>query len=187
MKPDDKYLNWEVPEALAFDRFVHDFIHNSRDYIQPLRSPITAGSITYKSIFISEGFLLFEPGSDAEVLRLFDKFIFVGCSREVCKKRRIETKCVTEEYFDTLIWPNYLKYNHALYPLKKTGELEQRVLGGGEFKVIDGCKNDPAQVLSSALDFLASKERTEQDLAEEDAILLSLYNEYKQSISQLKD
>lgn len=182
VKPGDKYLNWEVPEALSFDRFVHEFTHNAGNYAQPLRTPITVSkggrTTTYRSIFISEGFLLFEPGSDAEVLKLFDKLIFIGCSREVCKRRRMETKRETEEYFDTLIWPNYLKYNHPLYALKKSGELERDVLAGGEFKAIDGCGNSPAQVLNSALDFLASKERTPEDLAEEETLLTALHTDY---------
>ena len=182
VKPGDKYLNWEVPEALSFDRFVYEFTHNARNYAQPLRTPITVSkggrAVTYTSIFISEGFLLFEPGSDAEVLRLFDKLIFIGCSREVCKRRRMETKRETEEYFDTLIWPNYLRYNHGLYALKRSGELERSTLAGGEFKAIDGAGNTPEQVLSSALDFLASKERTPEDLAEEETLLTALHTDY---------
>ena len=186
VKPDDKYLNWEVPESLDFARFTNDLLCSPERFLQPLKTPFTLrkgnSTLRYTSIIIVEGFLLFEPGSDSELLKLFDKFIFISCTKSICKKRRMETKRETEEYFETLIWPNYLKYNHSLYKLKKSGELNS-ILGGGEFVAIDGCRNNRAQVLDAGLRFLASSaERTEEEVLEEDRLLAALDEEYEEYV-----
>ena len=109
--------NWEIPEVLKWDEVLKDVNDNQR-------------TIRYqnKLFIIAEGFLLFkEP-----LFHNFDKSIFIWISKEECKKRRMATKPKTEEYFEKLLWANYI----ILYNSKKKLKNRKIVFNLKNLKII---------------------------------------------------
>ena len=119
----DVASNWECPQALDWQLFIGQLrilkaqlttqcnqcrTGNHGDQNQQKNQALPK----QRSVGIIEGFLLF---AHADVLRELELKIFLNIPKEVCHQRRMTTKRVSEEYFEKILWPSYLKYNgHVL-------------------------------------------------------------------------
>ena len=151
--------NWEIPEVLKWDEVSKDLDDNQR-------------IIKYKnkSFIIGEGFLLFkEP-----LFHNFDKSIFIYIPKEECKKRRMATKPKTEEYFEKILWANYIKNNYHLaeYYRKKEAAL------GGDILVLDSIKETKEEMAEKSFKFLLD-EKLERNFEKEQELLNDIENQYK--------
>ena len=152
--------NWEIPEVLKWDEVLKDVNDNQR-------------TIRYqnKLFIIAEGFLLFkEP-----LFHNFDKSIFIWISKEECKKRRMATKPKTEEYFEKLLWANYIKSNYHSARFNKNKELKL----GGDILVLDSTKETKEEMAEKSLKFILDKKELERDLEKEQDLLNYIENQYK--------
>jgi len=108
-------------------------------------------NIKIKNILLLKVFLLFkEP-----LFYNFHKSIFIWISKEEAKKRRMQTKPVTEEYFETLVWPNYIKNNYHLAKMKRNKEKKL----GGDILVLDSTKETKEEMTKKVIDFIFNKNR----------------------------
>lgn len=86
--------NWEVPEALN-KRLLYTTVNRALK-----KAP---------AVIIIEGFLVF---AFPELQPLFDHRLLLKITKNECWKRRsTSTKPVSADYFNTVLWPSYLKYN----------------------------------------------------------------------------
>jgi uridine kinase len=121
--PKDLTSNWECPQVLDWDQFVNQLkVYKAQLTTQCMECRFTGDRQTAQAqnptpvkkreVGIAEGFLLF---AHAEVLRELDVKIFLSISKEVCYQRRMSTKRVSEEYFEKVLWPSYLRYNSHIF------------------------------------------------------------------------
>jgi len=75
-------------------------------------------------ILIVEGFLLLEF---PQIMQQIHAKIFLEIPKQVCKRRRMATKVVLDEYFEQEVWPNYEKHT-----LSKIGEHSDILILNGE-------------------------------------------------------
>jgi hypothetical protein len=113
-----EYPNFEIPQ-------VHDFFKIREAIQRSIYEAKIVASVRSKTIayVFVEGFLLFcnhTQAREAAIIDLFDKKIFVEVSRDDCYSRRMATTRVSEEYFDHILWPCYLKYGQLPDVLKKS-------------------------------------------------------------------
>ena len=156
--------NWEIPEVIEWNGLIEDMQNNKY-------------KINYMNniYIITEGFLLFKQ----PLFYKFNKSIFVWVSKEESKKRRMETKPVTEEYFETLVWPNYLKNNYHLAKLKKNREKKL----GKDILVLDSTKETVEEMSEKAIQFIFNKKDIKRDFKKEQELLDNIereYNEFQQ-------
>ncbi|KAL6051174.1 hypothetical protein QOT17_019377 [Balamuthia mandrillaris] len=89
---------------------------------------------------------------------------------KVCLERRMRTTAVPQRYFDELIWPNYLKYNHSCRRME-------------DVFVVDGSL--PAErVYKEAVSFITGN-KTEEERANSRKLLVDAFSDYdKHTIRQ---
>ncbi|KRX02374.1 P-loop containing nucleoside triphosphate hydrolase [Pseudocohnilembus persalinus] len=92
--------NWECPEAINWEKFVHDIK-------QKMDSDLEDG----KQFLIVDGFLLF---SNPKYNDLFDLKIFLNIEDSTIYQRRMETKPVPEDYFFNNILKGYKNYKQQI-------------------------------------------------------------------------
>ena len=153
--------NWEIPEAISWKDLLED-ISNDKYKIH----------YSKKTYIICEGFLLFkEP-----LFHDFDKSIFIWVSKEEAKKRRMQTKPVSEDYFENLVWPNYLKNNYHLAKMNKNKD--ERF--GGDILVLDSTKESIEEMTSKAIKFILNDKTLNRDLKNEQNLLDIIETQYNE-------
>ena len=130
-----------------------------------------------QKFILVEGFLLFKQ----PLFYKFNKSIFIWISKEEAKKRRMETKPVTEDYYETLIWPNYLRNNHHLAKMK----LNREKMLGGDILVLDSTKETEEEMSQKAIKFIFNQ-KFKRDLAKEQELLNDIERQYKELEKQEK-
>ena len=178
LKSDDKHLihlddffsyellyehknNWEIPEVIEWRYLIED-MENEKYKIKYKK----------KKYIITEGFLLFKQ----PIFYNFNKSIFIYVSKEESKKRRMETKPVTEEYFENLVWPNYLKNNSHLAKMKR--EKEKKL--GEDILVLDSTKETVEEMTNKAIKFIFNKKDIKRDLKKEEELLDDIEKQYNE-------
>ena len=155
--------NWEIPEVIEWDYLIED-LENDKYKINYKK----------KRYCLTEGFLLFKN----PLFYNFNKSIFIWVSKEEAKKRRMETKPVTEEYFETLVWPNFLRNNYHLASMKKNREKKL----GGDILVLDSTKETPDEMLDKTIKFIFNKKDIKRDLKKEQELLNDIEKQYNDLI-----
>ena len=106
------YGNWEFPGSLNWDIFYTNIKIKLKDMNSKIqREPKYKNK---KGILFIEGFLLFSPlmskkTDESEYLNLFDVFIFICLDKSLAKMRRMKTTTVPEDYYEEILWPEYIK------------------------------------------------------------------------------
>ena len=158
--------NWEIPEVIEWRYLIED-IENPKYTINYMK----------QKFVLVEGFLLFKQ----PLFYKFNKSIFIWISKEEAKKRRMETKPVTEEYYETLIWPNYLRNNQHLAKMK----LNREKMLGGDILVLDSTKETEEEMSQKAIKFIFNQ-KFKRDLAKEQELLNDIERQYKELEKQEK-
>ena len=162
--------NWEIPEVIEWKYLIED-MENNKYKIKYMNKIYT----------VTEGFLLFKQ----PLFYNFNKSIFVWVSKEESKKRRMETKPVPDEYFETLVWPNYLKNNYHLAKLKKNRDKKL----GGDILVLDSTKETVEEMTEKSIQFIFNKKEIKRDIKKEQELLDDIerqYNELQQKEKNIK-
>ena len=152
--------NWEIPEVITWE-----------DLIEDIEKPKYIINYMKKKFILVEGFLLFKQ----PLFYKFDKSIFIWISKEEAKKRRMETKPVPEEYYEDLVWPNFLRNNHHLAKMK----LNRDKMLGGDILVLDSTKETEEEMSKKAIKFIFN-ETFDRDLAKEQELLNNIEKLYKE-------
>ena len=152
--------NWEIPEVISWE-----------DLIEDIEKPKYIINYMKKKFILVEGFLLFKQ----PLFYKFDKSIFIWISKEEAKKRRMETKPVPEEYYEDLVWPNFLRNNHHLAKMK----LNRDKMLGGDILVLDSTKETEEEMSKKAIKFIFN-EKFDRDLAKEQELLNNIEKLYKE-------
>ena len=152
--------NWEIPEVISWD-----------DLIEDIENPKYTIDFMKRKYIVVEGFLLFKQ----PLCYKFDKSIFISISKEEAKKRRMETKPVPEEYYEDLVWPNFLRNNHHLAKMK----LNRDKMLGGDILVLDSTKETEEEMSKKAIKFIFN-EKFDRDLAKEQELLNDIERLYKE-------
>ena len=153
--------NWEIPEVIEWTYLIED-IQNIK-YI-----------INYKNhqYILVEGFLLFKQ----PLFYKFNKSIFIWVSKEEAKKRRMETKPVPEDYYENLVWPNYLKNNYHLAKMK----MNREKMLGRDILVLDSTKETIEEMSQKAIKFIFNEKDLKRDLIKEQELLNDIEKKYKE-------
>ena len=157
--------NWEIPEVIEWRYLIED-MENEKYTIKYLN----------KKYIVTEGFLLFKK----PLFYKFHKSIFIWVSKEESKKRRMETKPVTEEYFENLVWPNYLRNNYHLAKMKRNKEKNL----GGDILVLDSTKETTEEMFDKAIKFIFNKKDIKRDLKNEQELLDNIEQQYNELIKK---
>ena len=152
--------NWEIPEVISWE-----------DLIEDIEKPKYIINYMKKKFILVEGFLLFKQ----PLFYKFDKSIFIWISKEEAKKRRMETKPVPEDYYEDLVWPNFLRNNHHLAKMK----LNRDKMLGGDILVLDSTKETEEEMSKKAIKFIFN-EKFDRDLAKEQELLNNIEKLYKE-------
>ena len=153
--------NWEIPEVISWPDLIED--------MENIKYKIKYGNKIY---CLTEGFLLFKQ----PLFYNFHKSIFIYITKEEAKKRRMETKPVTEEYFETLVWPNFLKNNFHLAKMKLNKEKKL----GGDILVLDSTKETAEEMSVKAIKFIFNKKGIKRDLKREQEMLNDIERQYNE-------
>ena len=106
------YGNWEFPGSLEWDSFYTSINIKIKNMNIKIDSNLeTKGK---KGILFIEGFLIFSPVisrffNEFDYINLFDVFIFIALNKKIAKKRRMETTTVPDDYYEEILWPEYIK------------------------------------------------------------------------------
>ena len=119
-----------------------------------------------------EGFLLFKQ----PLFYQFNKSIFIWISKEEAKKRRMETKPVPEDYYENLVWPNYLKNNYHLAKMK----INREKMLGKDILVLDSTKETMEEMSQKAIKFIFNDKELKRDLKREQELLNDIEKQYKE-------
>ena len=71
-----------------------------------------------KGILMIEGYLLFSPEFEIykeetdNYLNIFDYYIYICLDKNIAKGRRMKTTKVPNDYYDEILWPEYIKYSN---------------------------------------------------------------------------
>ena len=108
----NSYGNWEFPGSLNWDTFYQNIKAKLKIMNKKLQS--TPQNKNKKGILILEGFLIFSPlmkkqKDVIEYLNIFDVFIFIALDKSIAKKRRMKTTSVPNDYYEEILWPEYIK------------------------------------------------------------------------------
>ena len=157
----DYKFNWEIPEVIEWPSLIEDL--KNEKY-----------KIKYKNkiYYLVEGFLLFKQ----PLCYKFNKSIFIYITKEEAKKRRMETKPVTEEYFETLVWPNFLRNNYHLAKMKLNKE--KKLVG--DILVLESTKDTPEEMSDKAIKFIFNKKDIKRDLKKEQGLLNDIERQYNE-------
>ena len=95
-------VNWDHPSALDWEKFYSE--------ITRVREALTGNK--ENCFIIVEGFMAFYE----ERLRdMFDTMIWLEIDKLTCYTRRMSTFWVSENYFHTKLWQNYVTYRNLLF------------------------------------------------------------------------
>ena len=153
--------NWEIPEVIEWGYLIED-IENMKYTINYQK----------QKFVLVEGFLLFKQ----PLFYKFNKSIFIWISKEEAKKRRMETKPVPEDYYEKLVWPNYLKNNHHLANMK----LNREKMLGKDILVLDSTKETIEEMTKKAIKFIFNEKDIKRDLKREQELLNDIEREYQE-------
>ena len=159
--------NWEIPEVIDWRYLIED-IENIKY------------TINYKKqkFVLVEGFLLFKQ----PLFYKFNKSIFIYITKAEAKKRRMETKPVPEDYYENLVWPNYLANNYHLAQMKKNKE---KMLGK-DILVLDSTRETMEEMTQKAIKFIFNEKDNKRDLQREQELLNEIEKEYKELKNNIK-
>ena len=106
------YGNWEIPGSLEWDCFYQNIKAKLKNLNSKLKSDFN--NKNKKGILIIEGFLIFSPlmyrkSDENEYLNIFDYLIFISLDKSIAKMRRMKTTRVPEDYYEEILWPEYIK------------------------------------------------------------------------------
>ena len=90
----NSYGNWEFPGSLNWDTFYQNIKAKLKIMNKKLQS--TPQNKNKKGILI-------------EYLNIFDVFIFIALDKSIAKKRRMKTTSVPNDYYEEILWPEYIK------------------------------------------------------------------------------
>ena len=145
-------MDWDCPDAIDFDGFKAFLLDISRGHVESKlganRPTIDANQIDDdfrtrmealvhkikrnlggKKLILIDGYMLY---LSEEIERLFDLKLFLHAPRAELENRRMKRpKYLTEqgtwsdppEYFDLVVWPNYLKYNQRVFSNQNSYEM----------------------------------------------------------------
>ena len=153
--------NWEIPEVIEW-RYLLEDIENPKYII----------NYNNNKFVLIEGFLLFKQ----PLVHKFNKSIFIYIPKEEAKKRRMETKRVPEDYYENLVWPNYLRNNYHLAKMKQN---KDKMLGK-DILVLDSTKESPEIMCQKAIKFIFNQNDNERDLIKEQELLNDIEKQYKE-------
>ena len=153
--------NWEIPEVISWE-----------DLIEEIEKPKYIIKFNNKNFILVEGFLLFKQ----PLFYKFNKSIFIYITKEEAKKRRMETKPVPEDYYENLVWPNFLRNNYHLAKMKKNKE---KMLGK-DILVLDSTKETEVEMSQKAIKFIFNEKDLKRDLIREQELLNDIERQYKE-------
>ena len=153
--------NWEIPEVIEWDYLIED--------IENIKYTINYNK---QKFVLVEGFLLFKQ----PLCYKFNKSIFIWISKEEAKKRRMETKPVPDDYYENLVWPNYLKNNYHLAKMK----INREKMLGKDILVLDSTKETMEEMSQKAIKFIFNEKDIKRDLKREQELLNEIEKEYKE-------
>ncbi|KAL6068429.1 Nicotinamide riboside kinase [Balamuthia mandrillaris] len=162
------FRNYETPHSTNWNRLLSTLQQLIQQFTITISSSSSSSLQQPRPHFIFvEGFLLFHH---PQLLALLDVKLFLLVSRKVCLERRMRTTAVPQRYFDKLIWPNYLKYNHSCRRME-------------DVFVVDGSL--PAErVCKEAVSFITGN-KTEEERANSRKLLVDAFSDYdKHTIRQ---
>lgn len=151
--------NWEIPESLEWEYLIKDL--NDPKYLIKYKD---------KNYIIVEGFLLFKK----PLCHIFNRSIFVYITKKECKKRRMISKPVPEEYFEYLIWPNYIKYNYHLAEWKKNKEKNI----GEDLLILDSISLSKEEMMNISLKYILGEKIEDRNINKEQELMNKIENEY---------
>ena len=88
----------------------------------------------------------------------------------------METKRVPEDYYENLVWPNYLRNNYHLAKMKQN---KDKMLGK-DILVLDSTKESPEIMCQKAIKFIFNQNDNERDLIKEQELLNDIEKQYKE-------
>ena len=153
--------NWEIPEVIEWGYLIED--------IKNIKYTINYNK---QKFVLVEGFLLFKQ----PLFYQFNKSIFIWISKEEAKKRRMETKPVPEDYYENLVWPNYLKNNYHLAKMK----INREKMLGKDILVLDSTKETMEEMSQKAIKFIFNDKELKRDLKREQELLNDIEKQYKE-------
>ena len=153
--------NWEIPEVIEWGYLIED--------IENLKYTINYNK---QKFVLIEGFLLFKQ----PLCYKFNKSIFIWISKEEAKKRRMETKPVPDDYYENLVWPNYLQNNYHLAQMK----INREKMLGKDILVLDSTKETMEEMSQKAIKFIFNEKDIKRDLKREQELLNEIEKEYKE-------
>ena len=153
--------NWEIPEVIEWGYLLED--------IENIKYTINYNK---QKFVLVEGFLLFKQ----PLCYKFNKSIFIWISKEEAKKRRMETKPVPDDYYENLVWPNYLKNNYHLAKMK----INREKMLGKDILVLDSTKETMEEMSQKAIKFIFNEKDIKRDLKKEQELLNEIEKEYKE-------
>ena len=153
--------NWEIPEVIEWGYLLED--------IENIKYTINYNK---QKFVLVEGFLLFKQ----PLCYKFNKSIFIWISKEEAKKRRMETKPVPDDYYENLVWPNYLKNNYHLAKMK----INREKMLGKDILVLDSTKATMEEMSQKAIKFIFNEKDIKRDLKKEQELLNEIEKEYKE-------
>ena len=131
------YGNWEFPGSLEWDSFYNNIKLKIKKMNSILENnPANKGK---KGILFIEGFLIFSPVkskflNENDYFNLIDIFIFTSLDKKIAKIRRMKTTAVPEDYYEEILWPEYVKNCTKYIKLFQ----EQKLKNNKDVLVIDG-------------------------------------------------
>ena len=88
----------------------------------------------------------------------------------------METKPVPEDYYENLVWPNFLRNNYHLAKMKKNKE---KMLGK-DILVLDSTKETEEEMSQKAIKFIFNEKDLKRDLIREQELLNDIERQYKE-------
>ena len=152
--------NWEIPEVIEWGYLIED--------IENIKYTINYNK---QKFVLVEGFLLFKQ----PLCYKFNKSIFIWISKEEAKKRRMETKPVPDDYYENLVWPNYLKNNYHLAKMK----INREKMLGKDILVLDSTEETMEEMSQKAIKFIFNEKDIKRDLKREQELLNDIENNIK--------
>ena len=88
----------------------------------------------------------------------------------------METKPVPDDYYENLVWPNYLQNNYHLAQMK----INREKMLGKDILVLDSTKETMEEMTQKAIKFIFNEKDIKRDLKREQELLNDIEKEYKE-------
>lgn len=151
----DRFLRWPFPKrnlgGVEYDDFEDPAVHDYSSLSREIRNSVLEARFlsfsrgVLSAVVVVEGFLLFHQNKDAVtsgIIELLDVMIYLEVSKKTCKTRRMNSTVVSEEYFEMVLWPSFLKYG------KLPEQFRERTL------VLDADQKGKDEVLQKSIDHI---------------------------------